>query len=346
MGRVYNALVRAERFDDRRRPIGSPDAREAGAVETDSFEFEEKLAFAEEVAKPLNRRPSVATGSALNAAALAPLSRRAVPSSPRPAFESPAASQPPPAAFEEPSEVLSVDRLKVDHHLGSVTGSDKRASERYRTLAVNVLNQIQSRKLKTVLVASAEGAEGRTTIAINIAWSLAQKFLAQKPRRRVLLIDATRSFDVSRMLGINPKRGWLDLMERSCDTKQAMVRIDPSGLYVMASGAYSAEQFTDGFASRLENVIADMTSLFDVIVVDSHPILDSSETQCLAGVLDATVIVARAGCTHHSKVTAARKLVPKARRLGVVLNESDADASKLNKSSFVSKLFGGTRRSA
>ena len=356
MGRVYNALVKAERWDDRQRPIGSPATREADADETASFDFDDTLALTEEVAKPLHRRSSVAAGSSLKSAALAPLPRRAAPSSPRPVFESPATSQPPTAAFEEPSEVLSVERLKVNTHLASITGEDKVAAERYRALAMNVVTLAERRKLKTILVASAEAAEGKTTIAINLAWSLAQmplaqkhlaqKSLAQKQQRRVLLIDATRSFDTNRMLGINPKYGWLDLANRSCEPRQAMVRVDPNGLYVMTSGAYSAEQFAEGLSGRLEDVIADLAPRFDLIVVDSAPILDSSETQRLAEVLDGSVIVARACRTHHSKVTTARKLIPKTRRLGVVLNESDADANRLAKDSFVSKLFGGKRRSA
>jgi Mrp family chromosome partitioning ATPase len=94
-------------------------------------------------------------------------------------------------------------------------------------------------------------------------------------------------------------------------------------------------------------MIAKMASRFDVVVVDSPAILESPETQSLAGMLDGSVIVARAGHTHHSKVTAARKLVPKERRLGVVLNESDIDAHRgPDKGSFAGSLFGRGKRRA
>jgi Mrp family chromosome partitioning ATPase len=356
MGRVYNALVRAERWEDRERPIGASALREADSREADSYEnaileFENDHTLAEEVAKPLHPRSIISAGSALKAAASAPLPRRVAPSSPRPAFESPAASQPPTAAFEEPSEVTNVDKRKVDPHLASITGGDKLAAERYRALAVKVLNLAERQKLKTLLITSAVAAEGKTTVAINLAWSLAQKPLAQKPlaqkqQRRVLLIDATRTSDIGRMLGINPKRGWLSLADKSCEPKQAMVRLDPSGLYVMTSGAHFAAQVNEALSSRLEDVIADLAPQFDAIVVDSPSILDSPETQRLVAVLDGSVIIAQAGCTHHNKVTDARKLVPKARRLGVVLNESDAGGRRPEKGSFVGRLFGSKPRSA
>lgn len=354
MGRVYNALVRAERWEERDRPVGAPavrddSSREADSYETEPFDFETDQTPSRDVEKPLQKRSVISAGSALKVAALAPLPRRAAPSSPRPVFESPAASQPPTAAFEEPSEVSNVNSLSLDAHLAAITGKDRPAAEGYRALAVKVLNLAERQKLKTLLVTSAVAGEGKTTVAINLAWCLAQKSSVQKSfagKRRVLLIDATRTGDTGRALGINPKRGWLSLADKSCEPKQTMCRLDPNGLYVMTSGADFAGQVPQSFSSRLEDVIADLAPQFDAIVVDSPPIVDSPDTKRLAAVLDGSVIIARAGCTHHSKVTAARKRVPKARRLGVVLNESDAGTSVRNKASLVGRLFGRKTRGA
>lgn len=354
MGRVYNALVRADRWEDRDRPVGAPavrdgSSREADSCQTEPFDFETDQTPSREVGKPLQKRSVISAGSALKVAASAPLPRRAAPSSPRPVFESPAASQPPTAAFEEPSEVSNVDRLSLDPHLAAIIGKDRPAAEGYRALAVKVLNLAERQKLKTLLVTSAVAGEGKTTVAINLAWCLAQRPLVQKSlagKRRVLLIDATRTGDTCRALGINPKRGWLSLADKSCEPRQTMCRLDPNGLYVMTSGPDFAGQVPEALSSRLEDVIADLAPQFDAIVVDSPPILDSPDTERLAAVLDGSVIIARAGCTHHRKVTAARKLVPKARRLGVVLNESDAGTSARHKASLAGRLFGRKTRGA
>jgi Mrp family chromosome partitioning ATPase len=210
-------------------------------------------------------------------------------------------------------------------------------------LAVKLLNLADRRKLKTLLITSAEAGEGKTTVATAVAW-----LMAKHPERRVLLIDANpASPSVGRTLGIDSKRGWLNLVDRSCELKHALVRLDPNGLYVMTPGASEAAQPTDAMSSRLEDVIAEVATRFDLVVVDSPAILESPDGQRLAAVLDGAVIVARAGYTHHSKVTAARKLVPKERRLGVVLNESEADAEiahrRRGKSSLAGRLFGRKR---
>lgn len=248
--------------------------------------------------------------------------------------------------FEEPSEISKIRDLAIDPRVAALTREDPLAMESYRGLAVQLLNLAERRKLKTLLITSAEAGEGKTTVATVVAWSL-----AKHPERRVLLIDGNpASPSVGRTLGLDPKRGWLNLVDRSCELKHALVRLDPNGLYVMTPGPLKALQSTDAMSSRLEDMIADLRRHFDLVVVDSPAILESPDAQRLAAVLDGAVIVARAGHTHHRKVTAARKLVPKERRLGVVLNESEAGAEfahrRRAKSSQVGRFFGRKRLTA
>lgn len=266
------------------------------------------------------------------------LSRRPVPESP--------ALGAPVITFEEPSEVSNIRDLAIDPRFATLTSEDPLAVERYRALAVRLLNLAERRKLKTLLITSAEAGEGKTTVATVVAW-----LLAKHAERRVLLIDANpASPSVARTLGLDSKRGWLNLVDRSCEPKHALVRLDPNGLYVMTPGASAAPRSTDAMSSRLEDVIAELAPRFDMVVVDSPAILESPEAQRLAAVLDGAVLVARAGHTHHRNVTAARKLVPKERRLGVVLNESEPGAEVAHprgrKRSLVGRLFGRKRLTA
>ncbi|HJZ67662.1 MAG TPA: hypothetical protein VKF81_06055, partial [Blastocatellia bacterium] len=108
--------------------------------------------------------------------------------------------------------------------------------------------------------------------------------------------------------------GWDNRRNGFWELKEAMVRIDPNGLYVLTPDS-------ETLSSRLDEVLAELSVRFDITVVDSPQILDSPETKHLAATLDGTVIVARAGHTNRRNVIAARKLVPKDRRLGLVLNE-------------------------
>jgi Mrp family chromosome partitioning ATPase len=243
-------------------------------------------------------------------------------------------------SFEEPAHVSDFRNLAIDQRVASLINDNPTVVERYRGLAVKLLNLAERRKLKTLLVTSAEAGEGKTMVSTVIAW-----FLAKHPERRVLLIDGNSSMPaVGRTLGLATESGWLNLAGGSSDAKDAVIRIDPNGLCVMTPGTKPELGAPDATASSLVNVIAMLSPQFDLILVDAAAILESPDTQRLAAIMDGTMIVARAGHTHHSKVTAARKLVPKERRLGVVLNEADGGAEPANrkrrKSSFMGKLFG------
>ena len=335
MGRVYKALVRAERWGDRDRGIGSPSGDDdSGSARVASFEFDGDLALSEEThssasGEMFGLRPLVSVSESYVAQEIAStMPRRSL------------ASVVTPPVFEEPDEVVSVSELTVDPHLPVLTDGDSLAAERFRTLAARILNMTVRRKLKTLLITSAEAGEGKSTVATSVAWCL-----AKHPERRVLLIDASlASLSICRSLGVEEKRGWVDLIDRSCEPKQAIVRFDPNRLYVLSPGRVAGTVEADAYETRLEDVITEMAPRFDLVIVDSPAILESLETQSLAGMLDGSVIVARAGYTHHRKVTAASKLIPKERRLGVVLNETDIDVHQGYKGSFAGSLFGHTKR--
>ena len=357
MGRVYNALVRAERFQDTDRPIGRPERDDAGAGSGEGaasgfshnfssaaavpFVFEDKFDPTEDPTTSTYSESSVVVESTGVPAAVrvpAPLPRP-VPLARRPVSKAPARIAPV-IEFEEPREVSSIRDLAIDPHVAALTGNDSLATERYRALAVKLLNLTVRRKMKTLLVTSAQAGDGKTTIATGAAWSL-----AKGAERRVLLIDAgPTSSSVGRMLGIEPKRGWLNLLDGSTELKQVLIRVEPNGLYLLTAGAISAPYPSDAWSARLEDLIADLAPRFDLVIVDAGSILESFDAQRLASLLDGVVIVARANHTHHSKLTAARKLVPKERRLGVVMNESGVDAEiahqATRRNGLVGRLFG------
>jgi Mrp family chromosome partitioning ATPase len=141
----------------------------------------------------------------------------------------------------------------------------------------------------------------------------------------VLLIDANlQNASVSQKLGLDPQSGWLDVVEGRTKFTEAALRLDPNGLYVLAARKLaSGTPQTDELTSlRLEKLFKELEPYFDFILIDAPPILDSADAQRMASIVDGTVMVSRAGHTRHTEVTDALKLVPKERRLGIVLNEA------------------------
>jgi protein-tyrosine kinase len=333
MGRVYNALVRAGRWGDRVRPqfvTRRPPHQDRATTTPPQFDLREIT----QSPKPLHQ--NMAATVALDDAAASGTSRPHPTSRPDRVHESqrvePSIAPPqpaPPASTLELRQAINISPSAVDPHMVTISDCDEFARERYHTLAVRLLNISAKRGIKTLLITSARQAEGKSTVAANLAW-----VMAKANERRVLLIDADlRQPSINRMLGIKARVGLSELIEGRATLADALVQINPNGLCVLAASSFSpnpdagyksaADAIT---SSRVEELIKQSEQHFDFILIDAPPILEFAEAQRLASLTDGTILVVRAERTHHSAVTDALKLVPKEHRLGVVLNQSSVDS--------------------
>lgn len=234
---------------------------------------------------------------------------------------------------KEPSQLINVTEVTVDRRLAAFWGSDPLAKDRYQALAVRVSHLALQRRMKSLLVTSALEGEGKSTVALNLAWTLA------KPgERRVLFVEANlRSPSLGRMLGISPRRSWSAIVDGNGDFASTSIRLDPRRLYLLPTcqadfltrrngkAAEPAELLT---SQGTEELIADLEDQFDLVVIDAPAISKFAETQRLAAITGGTIFVVRAGTTPHTIVDAGIKLVPKERRLGVVLNQADEEGQR------------------
>jgi capsular exopolysaccharide synthesis family protein len=373
MGRVYNALAKADRLTDRQRPIGRPDSENAATrQQRDAVTRRHGDTTSGDTTQPARREstptpafgfsdenhitPSESTSGAVSsdfdylfALSETTGARRAaeptLPSTEESMAASPRHRVTVSPVFEEPRQIVNVKSLMIAPHIAAIAGGDALAAERYRTLAVRISTLAARRKIKSLVVTSADAGEGKSTIAANLAWTLARPGV-----RRVLLLEANvRGASINRLLGIAPACGWLSLGDAPTELAHTMTRIDPNGLYVMTARGTSEEADVDNAAldealmsSRFEKLLASLASRFDLIVIDAPAICDSAEAQQLAAIADGCVMVARAGRTHHRRVSEATDLLPQERRLGVVLNDcevAEEAARRGGKRSLMGRLF-------
>ena len=233
-------------------------------------------------------------------------------------------------------KTISLSPSRLDPALAVLTGNDPAANEKYQSLAVRLFNLTSRLGTRTIMVTSALEGEGKTTVAANIA-----ALMAKSADRRVLLIDAdSRRPSIARSLGIAPANGWAELAAGRCDPADAIYRLAQTGLYVCANapggvsgdrtrkpGANLEERLAVAGSAGLtsfkpEQLLEDLKRHFSLIIIDTPPILAFAEAQRVAAIADGSILVVRAASTNHSAVTDALKLIPKDRRLGVVLNQS------------------------
>jgi polysaccharide biosynthesis transport protein len=174
---------------------------------------------------------------------------------------------------------------------------------------------------QVLLISSANPGEGKSTLALNLAASLSQF------GKKVLLVEADMRRPVlRRRLGLDGQDGLSALLsDQEAAPGIVPVATDPN-LHVLAGGPvppYPAELLG---SRRMQMLVEEWRSEFDFVVVDSPPVLPVTDSQLLAELADAVVLLARVGFTTRPALERAYKLLymhrkdPARPAIGVLLN--------------------------
>ena len=246
-----------------------------------------------------------------------------------------------PAALNEPRRrprvssatrtvAIDVDKLRREGMLPP-EHQQRELSHQYRTLKRPLIRNAFDEQLAgdptapgshSVMVSSALPGEGKTFTSINLALSL-----ALERDHSVLLVDGDiPKPHVSTALGLRNDAGLLDLLtDPALPVESVVLPTDVRGLSVLPVGRNSGESATELLASaRMREVISQLEQ-YDpqgLVLVDSPPILLTSEARVLASLFGQVVMVVRAGVSPQQAVTEAISIIGEGPRLGLVLNEA------------------------
>ncbi len=158
-------------------------------------------------------------------------------------------------------------------------------AEAYRTLRSSVLLG-WGEATRRILLTSAQPQEGKTTLSLNLACSLAQL------GRNVLLIDADmRRPDCHRQLGINQSPGLSEYLQGLVEMDQIVAETDISGLSVVPSGKSVRAASDLLYAPRLEALLDQAAERFEHVVIDSPPSLALSDARTIGRYVESVVLV-------------------------------------------------------
>ena len=206
-------------------------------------------------------------------------------------------------------------RIQPDKHIVTCGESHVPGAEKFRVLRHRLQKLRAERPLTRLLVSSAVPREGKTFVAVNLAFSLA------KTSRRVLLVDADlRRPGVHNVLGLEAMSGLADFLHGKIDESAAIRRLDPSNLFYMPAG-HSATDIGDLLnGSRFREFLTKAGEAFDWVVVDSAPITLFADTPHLATLVDASLLVTRLGVTPADTIQQALGALEGSYVAGIVLN--------------------------
>lgn len=189
--------------------------------------------------------------------------------------------------------------------------------EEYSRLHADIERASNPARCFVVGVTSAVYGEGKTTVALNLAGTMAQNSQA-----RVTLVDFNlRNWDMQTRLNLAAGAGLVDVLEGSEDDLSAVIqRTELDNLQIIPAGRAAANPARLVRSSRLTEVVSTLKLSSDFIVLDMSPVLPVADTKTMARYLDGVVMVVRAGVTPREIVGRAIDTVGSDKVLGVVLN--------------------------
>jgi capsular exopolysaccharide synthesis family protein len=159
-------------------------------------------------------------------------------------------------------------------------------SEAIRTLNWSIGLAFPAPKPKSVLITSSVPGEGKTTIAACLAVS--QSIAG----RNTVLVDAdTRRPTCHWLLDITRTPGLVDVLTGSVSLDDALIENTQSGLMILPAGSPSKNTPNLLESENMRELLAELNRRFDFIVIDSPPVMATTDARILCQMTDATVAV-------------------------------------------------------
>jgi capsular exopolysaccharide synthesis family protein len=194
-------------------------------------------------------------------------------------------------------------------------------AESYRTLRTAIQLSAIDVPLRTLLITSPMSADGKTTSSYNLAVAFAQNGI------RVVIIDADmRKPRLHTFFDVNRTPGLSEVLTGSATFSETVVRHSSvESLYFLPAGTPPPNPAELLGSRRLDAVLDEARKEFDLVLVDSPPLLVVTDPVILSTRVDGTILVIRSGRTTKKVLKRASEILARSsgRKLGIVLNGVD-----------------------
>src|SRR6266404_385253 len=315
MGRVYDALKRAESAPRTFKPTPSSVGRNGNSDNVSYFVQKHDQ-------HPWEGSPFTAMPAAFNSASTAHTAE----GTGGPALPGGPASRDAGATLDAVGSTRAVEfasrkvlAARVEPHLVAITEPRSPECEQFRSVRTRLLQAGERERKRAFVITSAGVGEGKTLTAVNLAW-----LLAQTDGVRALLIDADlRQPCAADYLGIETERGLSEVLTGETRFNEAVVKLEPSGLYLLPGGAAREDVAELLSGPRFGRLLDEARKHFDFIIIDAPPLGVFTDANLLINRADSAILVVRAAKTRYAAVDRLLEQLPRERLLGVVLNRAD-----------------------
>jgi succinoglycan biosynthesis transport protein ExoP len=199
------------------------------------------------------------------------------------------------------------------------------ASEAFRALRTSVLFLSVGREISSIQVTSANEGEGKTTVAAHLAVAI-----ARAGRRVVVVGGDLRRPRLHEFFGVSNEVGLTSVLLGDVKLNDALqCPTDEPYIAVLPSGPRPPNPSELLSTPRVRHVMTSLADAADILVVDSPPVLPVTDALVIAGLVDATILVASAESSSRRTVARACLMLQQvdAPLAGTVLNGADVELS-------------------
>jgi capsular exopolysaccharide synthesis family protein len=189
--------------------------------------------------------------------------------------------------------------------------------ESYRKIRNN-LRFVDEKPVRSFLITCAGPGEGKSTTAINLGISVARE------GKRVVIVDSDlRRPVIHKYLEISNEVGVTDILQEITPMDEAIQPTHIQGLSAITSGSAPADPGGLIESDFMEHLVSELSNRFDLVILDSAPLLVKSDALILAKHVEGTIVVLESGKTTRHAIHEMMEILANAsvRPLGFVLNK-------------------------
>lgn len=191
-------------------------------------------------------------------------------------------------------------------------------AESYRTLRTNLSFFQADKPCKLLLITSAGPKDGKSSVTSNLGVVMAQA------GSRVLIIDCDLRKPVAhKIFELNGFRGLTNLLVQDLAIEDVVSPTPVDGLWVLPSGPIPPNPSELLGSKKMKAVLDQASSLYDVVLLDTPPVITVTDASVLAPLADGVILVVKSGANRIDMVRDAKFQLDKANAkiIGVVLND-------------------------
>lgn len=234
-----------------------------------------------------------------------------------------------------------IDKSKKNAEIFVGGSQETAAGESYRSLRTRIQFSKITDGAKSILITSSAPQEGKTTVSSNLAASFAQS------NKKTILLDCDlRIPRVNEVFGGQKSPGFTNYLFKQASFEDIVRKTDFENLFYIAAGTIPTNPSEILGSAQMKDFIEKLKREFDIVVVDSPPVMTITDAEILSHIVDMTILVVFAERTEVDwLVESTNQLTSHGQKsfIGTVLNNFDYNSgyrsyNKYNHSKYYTRV--------